>query len=271
MSSIRSFLSFLSSLYVLKYTIGQLVKRDFQNRYLASYIGLSWSFIQPVMSILVIWFALTYGLKIKTTDDGGIPFIPWLICGMIPWFFISETINSSSMSLIEYSYLIKKTAFKVAIIPFIKIFSALIIHLFFIIIIAIFAMAYGFMPDIHWLQVIYLVFAALVLLTGLGWLFSAITVFVRDMTPIINVVISILFWATPIMWPYAKIGDQLRYLALLNPFFYIIEGYRYTFLEKQWMFQNIEMTIYFWCITIPIFITGALVFKKLTPHFADVL
>ncbi len=270
MKYLKSLFSFFFSLYQQKYTIGQLVKRDFKNKYLASYIGLSWAFIQPVMSILVIWFAMTYGLKIKT-DENAIPFVPWFICGMIPWLFISETISSSSISLIEYSYLIKKTAFKIAIIPFIKIFTALLIHLFFIIIIAIFAMAYGFKPDIYWLQIIYLVFAAFVLLSGLGWLISSITVFVRDMTPIVNVVISILFWATPIMWPFAKLGGQMRYLALLNPFFYIIEGYRYAFLEKAWMFQNIEMTIYFWCITIIIFISGALVFKKLTPHFADVL
>lgn len=267
---LKNFFSFFLSLYHQKNIIRQLVKRDFQNKYLASYIGLPWAFIQPAMSILVIWFAMTYGLKIKTTNS-GIPFFPWFICGMIPWFFIAETIISSSNSLIEYSYLIKKTSFKVAIIPFIKIFTALIIHLFFIVVIAFFSIAYGFMPSIYWIQLIYLIFAVFILLSGIGWLISSINVFVRDMSPIVNVIISVLFWATPIMWPYTMLSGNMKYLALLNPFFYIIEGYRYTFLEKAWMFHNIEMTIFFWCTTIIIFIAGALVFKKLTPHFADVL
>jgi len=267
---IKSFFYFLLTIYQQKYVIGQLVKRDFQNKYLASYIGLPWAFIQPAMTIVVIWFAMTYGLKIGKID-GGLPFVPWFICGMIPWLFISETISSSSSSLIEYSYLIKKTSFKVAIIPFIKIFTALIVHLFFIVVIAVFAIGYGFKPCIYWFQIIYLLFSSLILLTGLGWLLSSITVFVRDMGPIVNVVISILFWATPIMWPYTMLSGNMKYLALLNPFFYITNGYRYTFLAKAWMFQNVEMTIYFWVTTTFIFIAGALVFKKLMPHFADVL
>jgi len=270
MSSIKNFFSFLITLYHQKYVIGQLVKRDFQNKYLASYIGLAWAFIQPAMSILVIWFAMTYGLKIGKMDS-GLPFVPWFICGMIPWLFISETLSSSTGSLIEYSYLIKKTAFRVAVIPFIIIFTALIIHLVFIIIIAVVVIAYGFEPNIYWLQLPYLVFAAFILLTGLGWLISSVTVFVRDMSPIVNVIISVLFWATPIMWPYTMLIGNMRYLALLNPFFYIIEGYRYTFLGKAWMLQNTEMTLYFWVTTLFIFIVGALVFKRLTPHFADVL
>jgi teichoic acid transport system permease protein len=270
MFSLKSFFSFFITLYQQKYVIGQLVRRDFQNKYLASYIGLAWAFIQPAMSIVVIWFALTYGLKIGKMDS-GLPFFPWFICGMIPWLFISETLSSSSGSLIEYSYLIKKTAFKVAVIPFIKIFTALIIHLVFLVVIAVVVMAYGFKPSIYWLQLPYLVFAAFFLLTGLGWLISSITVFVRDMSPIVNVVISVLFWATPIMWPYTMLSGSMKYMALLNPFFYIIEGYRYTFLGNSWMFQNMQMTVFFWVTTAFIFIAGALVFKKLTPHFADVL
>ena len=270
MRYLKSFIAFIYSLYQQKYVIGQLVKRDFQNKYLASYVGLPWAFIQPGVTILVMWFAFTFGLKIKVMDN-GLPFVPWFICGLIPWFFISETMTSSSNSLIEYSYLIKKTSFKVAIIPFIKIFTGLIIHLFFILVIAILVMAYGFYPNIYWLQIFYLLIATFVLLTGIGWLISSINVFVRDVGPIVNVVISILFWATPIIWPYSILKGNMKYFALFNPFFYITEGYRYAFLQKSWMFQNIEMTIYFWVITGIVFVFGALVFKKLTPHFADVL
>lgn len=270
MNLIRNFLNFFLTLYQQKYVVRQLVKRDFQNKYLASFVGLAWAFIQPAMSIVVIWFAFTYGLKIRTMAN-GMAFVPWFITGMIPWLFMSETMTSSAGSLIEYSYLIKKTAFKVSIIPFIKIFTGLIVHAFFIGVIMVFAIAYGFKPSIYWLQIIYLVFAAFILVTGIGWLVSSITVFVRDMSPIMNVGTSVLFWATPIMWPYSMLTGNLKYLALFNPFFYITEGYRYTFLNNAWIFRNVEMTIYFWTLTLLIFGGGAMVFKKLTPHFADVL
>ncbi|MCF8229578.1 MAG: ABC transporter permease [Bacteroidales bacterium] len=270
MKHIRNFFAFVFELYKQRYIISQLVKRDFQNKYMASYLGLPWAFIQPLMSVVVIWFAMTYGLRVGKTET-GLPYSVWFICGMIPWLFISEALVTTSGSLIEYSYLIKKTAFRVAIIPFIKIFTALIIHLFFIIFLAIFAMAYGFYPDIYWLQLIYFVFASFVLLAGLGWLISAINVFVRDVGQIVNVAINILFWATPIIWPYSMLTGNLKYIALINPFFYIIEGYRKAILMDAWLLHDTISTIYFWGITSFIFILGSVVFIKLTPHFSDVL
>jgi lipopolysaccharide transport system permease protein len=267
---IKNFLYFLKTIYRQKHVIGQLVKRDFQNKYLGSYLGLPWAFIQPGIIILVMWFAFTFGFRM-TAMDCGIPFVPWLICGLIPWLFISETLGSSSGSLIEYSYLIKKTSFKVGAIPLIKILTALIIHFFFIGVIAIAAIAYGYYPDKYWLQIIYFLFASVVLLSGLSWLISSITVFVRDIGHIISAGVSIMFWVTPVIWPYRMLTGNIKYFALLNPFFYITEGYRYTFLQKEWMFQNVEMTIYFWVVTGITFVAGAMVFKRLMPHFADVL
>lgn len=270
MSNIKNFYSFILSLYHQKHVIWQLVKRDFQNKYLASYIGLFWAFIQPVITIMVMWFAFTYGLKITLTSH-GYSFMIWLICGLIPWFFISETLTSLSGSLFEYSDLIAKTSFRVSIIPIIKILTGLLIHFLLVAGLAVMAITSGFYPNIYWLQLFYLIFAGFVLLTGLGWLISSITVYVRDMRPIVSIAISIMFWATPIIWPYSILTGNLKYIALFNPFFYIIEGYRYAFIGKAWMFRNIDMTVYFWVTTIIIFVAGALVFKKLSPHFADAL
>ncbi len=270
MNQLNRFFYFIITMLRQRFIVQQLVRRDFQNKYLASYIGLPWAFIQPAALILVMWFAFTYGLKIKTMD-GQSSFVPWLICGMVPWLYISETITSSSRSLLEYSYLIKKTSFKIGIIPIIKIFTGLAIHLFFIIVIVVFVLAYGHKPNIYWIQIIYYMFATFILLTGVGWLVSSITVFVRDIGHFITVGTTILFWATPIIWPYSMLTGNMKYLALLNPFFYIVEGYRYTFLYDIWFFEYTEMNIFFWSFTAVIFIVGAFIFQKLKPHFADVL
>jgi lipopolysaccharide transport system permease protein/teichoic acid transport system permease protein len=270
MKQFKGIFRFLASMINQRYLIQQLVRRDFQNKYLASYIGLPWAFMQPAVLVLVMWFAFSYGLKISVMES-GIPFVPWLICGMLPWLFISDTLTSSSGSLIEYSYLIKKTSFKVGIIPLIKIFTAFIIHLVFVVVIALIAVLYGYYPSIHWIQIFYYLFAVFVLLTGVGWLVSSLTVFVRDIGHMINVVTSVLFWATPIIWPYSMLQGNFKYMALLNPIFYITEGYRYTFLEQTWFFEYQEMTIFFWAFTALLFVAGALVFQRLKPHFADVL
>ena len=270
MKHIKAFFLFIQSAIKHRFVIQQLVKRDFQNKYLASYIGLPWVFIQPAILIAVMWFAFSFGLKIQVMD-GGVPFVFWLICGMIPWMFLSDALNFTTHSLVEFSYLIKKTSFNMGIIPFIKIFTALIIHIAFLFLLMIISIGYGYYPTVYWFQIIYYLFASFILITGLGWLVSALTVFIRDIGQVVMAVISILFWATPIIWPFSKLGEDLEWIALFNPFFYLIEGYRYTFIDQVWFFESLEMNIYFWSFTSVIFIAGATVFRKLKGHFADVL
>lgn len=269
-TKIVGFFFFLKTIYKQRFAIKQLVIREFQNKYAASLFGLSWAFIQPAVMIFVMWFAFSYGLRVGNIE-GDIPFAIWLICGIVPWFFISETIQSSTNSLLEYSYLIKKTSVKTGSIPLIKLISAFIVHLFFICIIIIMVVVYGYYPDYYWIQLAYYMFCSTVLLAGIGWLTSSINVFVRDVSQAVTVVLSVMFWLTPIIWPYSMLTGNLKYIALLNPFFYITEGYRYVFLQKVWFFENIETTLFFWTVTLLIFVTGAFSFQKLKPHFADTL
>ncbi len=267
---IIGFFFFLRTIFRHRFVIIQLVKREFHNKYAASLIGFSWAFIQPLTMIFVMWFAFTYGLRVARIE-GDIPFALWLMCGIVPWFFINDTIHSATNSLIEYSYLIKKSSIKTGSIPIIKLLAAFVVHLFFIVFIMIFAVFYGYYPDVYWLQLFYYLFCTFILLSGIIWLTSSINVFVRDVSPAISVILSVMFWVTPIIWPYSMLTGNLKYIALFNPFFYITEGYRYVFVQKVWFFNNLEMTLFFWVLTLLVFVTGAYTFKKLKPHFADVL
>ncbi len=248
-----------------------LVRRDFESRYLSSFIGLPWAFIQPAVYVFVIWFAFTFGLRGGQTASGG-EYAPWLILGLIPWLFISQTMVVSSASITEYSYLIKKTNFPVSMIPIIKIFSGMIVHsILIILIIVIIVFFYGINPTVYWFQIFYYLFALIFLLSGIAWFVASVNVFIHDMAHIVTILVTMLFWATPIIWPFTMLSGNLRYIALLNPFFYIIEGYRYTFIEQKWFFQFAEMNIFFWTFSILIFILGYITFSKLEPRFADEL
>lgn len=272
MRLIKSLWRFIVDLLQQRLVFKTLVYRDFQSRYLASYIGLPWAFIHPAIYITVIWFAFTFGLRGGGQSGANTPFVAWLIVALIPWMFFSQTMIVTCNCLNEYSYVIKKTAFNVALIPIVKIFSGLIVHIILLgTAILFFALAFGIYPDIYWIQIFYYMIVEIILLTGIAWFVSSVNVFVKDMAHIVNILTTMLFWATPIIWPYSKLAGNYRYIALLNPFFYITEGYRYTFLEKRWFFEFIEMNIYFWAVTIFIFIVGAITFQKLKPDFGDVL
>jgi ABC-type polysaccharide/polyol phosphate export permease len=217
-----------------------------------------------------MWFAFTYGLKINTID-GSTPFSLWLIVGIIAWFYASEIIISTSGCIKEYSYLIKNVNFKASIIPIIKIISSSVIHLFFIGFIFIVCLVYDKEPSLIWFQVIYYLFCILFLTTGIAWLTSSLYVFVKDISQVVNVIMQFFFWLTPIIWSVEIVPPYLLKYMKLNPFLYIVEGYRNTFIYEKWFFQDLNYLIYFWSLSILLFFIGAVTFHRLKPHFADVL
>ena len=113
-----------------------------------------------------------------------------------------------------------------------------------------------------------------ILVLGLSYATSAIVIFFRDLTQIINIALQVGIWLTPIMWiaeTSLQGHETLQKILKLNPLYYVVSGYRDTFLMKSWFFEHAGWTVYFWVFTILCFLFGSWVFKRLRIHFADVL
>lgn len=261
---------FVSDLWRSRFIIIQLTKRDFQNKYMGSYLGIPWAFLKPLTVVAVMWFAFSYGLKVGKVD-GTVPFSLWLMVGIIPWFYISENVMGSVPSLLEYSFLIKNIRFRPSIIPLIKILTNSLIHLFFIFVIMIVSVAYGYPPSLCWLQVIYFMTGAIVFTLGIAWGLASINVFFRDTSHLVEVAVQLFFWGTPILWSQNMLPPKILFFIKLNPVCYLIEGYRATFISQTWFYENWKWALYFWCVTLLFFLGGGMIFKQLKPHFADVL
>ena len=247
----------------------QLTKRDFRQRYLGSYLGILWAFIQPAVTVLILWFVFQVGFKAMPVEN--FPFILWLVCGMFPWFFLSESVLSATGSVVESSYLVKQIVFRVELLPIVKIMSALVVHVFFVaILFAMFAL-YGYSVSIYNLQILYYFFAMVCLSLGISWLTSSLTVFLRDVGQFMGMVMQFGFWATPIFWSLQMIPERFQFFLKLNPAYYVVEGYRQCFIYHEWFWQHYNLTAYFWLVTLAVMFVGAICFKRLRPHFADVL
>ena len=138
--------------------IMQLARNDFKTKYAGSVFGIVWAFIQPAITIVVYWFVFQVGLgAADVTAPTGItyPFVLWLICGLVPWFFFQDTLVGGTNALLEYTYLVKKVVFKISILPIVKEISALFVHLFFIFLMLVLFTLSGHFPDLHSLQVFY--------------------------------------------------------------------------------------------------------------------
>ena len=262
-------------LYHNRGMIWKLSKNDFKTRYAGSYLGIFWAFVQPIVTILVYWLVFDKGLNVGSTlvrTGIEVPFVLWLTAGLVPWFFFQEALMNGTNALLEYNYLVKKVVFKISILPIIKIVSALFVHLFFVIFVLVLFACYGYYPDIYTLQVFYYSICLFALVLALSYTTCSVVVFFRDLSQIINILLQIGVWATPIMWQISIIQNKwLKLFFKLNPLYYIVQGYRDALIEKEWFFNNIYMTIYFWAVVLVLFGIGTVIFKRLKVHFADVL
>lgn len=257
-------------LYRDRKMVWNLSKNDFQAKFVGSYLGVIWAFVQPVILMLLYWFVFQVGLRAGNVSD--YPFILYLMTGMIPWFYFSEALNGGTSALTEYSYLVKKVVFDIDILPVIKVISSVFVHLFFVVVIVVISAIYGYGPDLYLIQLIYYILCTCFLLVGLSYINSACMVFFKDTAQVINIVLTIGVWITPIMWnPEGIISPKLQVLFKINPFYYIVDGFRDAILAKTWFWDKPVWTIYFWCITILIYIAGVGIFSRLKPHFSDVL
>ncbi|WP_294951869.1 ABC transporter permease [Sulfurovum sp.] len=262
-------LDFLKAIFQNKKLLWSLTKNDFKQKYVGNFLGVFWALIQPTATVLIFWFVFQVGFKSKPVDQ--FPFILWLIVGLFPWFFFSEAFMNGTNSILQNSFLVKKVVFRVSLLPVIPLLSALLVHIFFIFLMFGMFIFYGHMPKIYWLQIFYYLTAMCVLLLGLSWITSSVVVFFKDMGQLVNIVIQFGFWLTPIFWNISMIPEKYHWLIRLNPLVYIIEGYRSSMIYHKWFWEDMSMTVYYWLFTAVIFIVGGLTFKKLRPHFADVL
>lgn len=247
----------------------ELAKKDFKSRYLGSSLGVFWAFFQPALLIVIYWFVFQVGFRSTPVED--VPFILWLLAGIIPWFYFSDSLSSSTTSIEQNSYLVKKVVFNVHLLPIVKIVSALLVHVVFILLMFIVYYFYGEHFNLYHLQVIYYSLALILFLTGLSWIVSSLNVFLKDVGQIVNICLQFGFWLTPIFWSFNLVPETYHWLFKLNPIYYIVEGYRDSLINHVWFWHHYNLSAYFWVLTVIFLIFGARLFKKLSPHFSDIL
>lgn len=264
-----NFFQFAKRIISHRQLIFALAKREVKNQYVGSALGVIWTFIQPMVMIFVFWFVFSVGFKVMPVQN--VPFVVWLTAGMAPWYVFSDIILGSTGSVVSNTHLIKKTIFPSEILPIVKLVSCMVTHTVFLGLLFILILCYQLPFSWYFFQFIYYVFCLAVLALGIGWTVSALNVFLRDVGQVVAVVMQIGFWATPIFWDINIMPANIHNILKLNPAYYIIQGYRDSFIYFVPFWHHGVHTLYFWSFTLLCFFGGAFVFKKLKVQFADVL
>ena len=249
--------------------IADLTGRNIKSAYFGSTLGMTWVIIEPLIYVLLLWFFFTKALKFQPPE--GYPFVPWLMATMCLWNFFSLTLGASATTFKNHSYLLKRSEFNMAILPVVNIASGLFVHGIFLLILVVLLVTSGIPFTLYWFQFVYYLFATMVLLLGLAWIAASLSLFIKDVGNVIGVLLQIGFWISPIFWSVDTFPKSFRYMLEINPMTYVMEGYRKSFIYGQPFWTDVKGMIYYWSVTFIVLGLGVFTYKKLRPHFGDVI
>jgi lipopolysaccharide transport system permease protein len=242
-----------------------LTKREVKGRYSQSFFGIAWAIVQPLSAMIV--FTIVF-FRVAHMSSDGAPYPLFAYAALVPWFFFSNSVASGTLSLITYRNIVTKTYFPREIVPLSQVCSRFIdfaaASVFYV----------GFMAYYHvglgrWALMAPVFFALLILFTvGFTMATSAINVFYRDVNPVVQIALQLWLYLTPVAYALPE-TSRFRWLFVLNPLTAIVEGFRASLVfdrAPNWNLVSVSAAI-----TIVLFASAFVMFKKMDKYFADVI
>lgn len=261
---------FARNLVARRSLLFQLVRRDFEQRFVGSAIGWLWTLIHPLVLLVSWYFAFIVCLKIRV-DPAQVTthYELYLFAGMLPWLLFSETVQRASTSLLDNANLITKTVFPAEVVPVSIFLSSLVSHLLALALcIAAAAVLLGQASAVIALLPIYMLLLGL-FAVGVGWIVSSLQVYLRDTAQFLSVLLTFWFWVTPVFIPEERFTGRARLALEVNPLAFVVHAYRQTLLFGRWPpLRDVAMLALY---SVATFAAGGLFFRQMKRGFADVL
>jgi ABC-type polysaccharide/polyol phosphate export permease len=262
---------FLRNLVERRSLLEQLVRRDFQLRFVGSAVGWIWGLIHPLVLLVCWWFVFVKVLKLKPEGAVTDNYPLLLFAGMLPWLLFSDTVQRSATAMLDQSNLITKTVFPSEILPVSVFLSSVVSHL---LAVALMVVAAGVMLNqisIFLLLLPVYIFVLGLFAVGVGWIVASLHVFQRDTAQVMSVVLQFWFWITPIFFVEGRYPARARILLMLNPINYMVRGYRQMLLTSTWGWSDLRDLGVAAAFGVALFLIGGLFFRYMKRGFADVL
>lgn len=261
---------FASNLIERRTLLVQLVRRDFEQRFIGSAAGWLWGLVHPVV-LLVSWI-FVFQVCLHTTlppNEVTQNYSLFLFCGFLPWLLFQETVTRSASSMLDNSNLITKTVFPSEIVPVSIFLSSLISHLIALaLVIAVVGFYIGHF-SLWMLSLPLYMFLIGLFAIGIAWIVSSLQVYLRDTAQVLSVVLTFWFWLTPIFITEQQFPEQFRFLLRANPLAFVVRAYRDRLLSYR--VPSLHEFAFVAVYALTAFVAGGLFFRHLKRGFADVL
>jgi homopolymeric O-antigen transport system permease protein len=248
--------------------IQSLVARELKARYRGSVLGFFWSFINPLLLLLIYSFVFNVVMPGSRPADLE-PYALFMFCGILPWTWFSSSLSESANVLISGGNLIKKVLFPAEILPIVTVLANMI-HFFLGLPILVVFLIYYRAPlqvsEVIWFPVVVLV--QLVLTIGLALIISALTVHFRDIRDILSNVLTFWFFATPIIYSMKQAPPSGRQFLNVNPFTHLAISYQ-EILFYPGPFGHWKWLVLTAAGSVVLFLVGYFLFDRLRDSFAE--
>jgi lipopolysaccharide transport system permease protein len=249
--------------------IQSLVARELKARYRGSVLGYFWSFVNPLLLLGIYTFV--FATVLKNDDKLTQPYSVFMFCGILPWTWFSSSLLESSGSLIAGGNLIKKVLFPAEVLPIVSVLSNMVHFALGLPILAgfmIFLHHTPYVPGVFWFPVIVLV--QLIFTLACALLLSALTVHFRDLKDLLANLLTLWFFATPIIYPYFREGvKQYKWIFTPNPFYHLVVSYQESLFFDH--FGHGPSLLLLGGISIVFFLAAYWLFDRLRDSFAEVV
>ena len=240
------------------------IKKEIRGKYKGSWLGVLWTFLNPLLMLAVYAFVFPYILRVNVDN-----YTIFMIVALIPWNFFTTAIQSGTGSVVANGNILKKVYFPREIIPISITTSQLVNFLITCIIMAVFIIFSGVGFSAHALLFPLLVLIQYVLILGLTFILSALTVFVRDIDHFVSVILMLGFYATPIVYQGEMLPKKFQIFLKLNPMAQLVEAYRSILYYHR--MPDMTMLIIWGLGSVALLVIGYLIFKKLEKSFVEEL
>lgn len=253
----------LKEIYAYRQMIFSLVKKDLRGRYKGSVLGFLWTFINPLLQLVV------YTLVFSAIMRSGIEkYYLYLFVALVPWIFFSSSITTGSMCIWASQDMVKKIYFPREVLPIAYVTSGFVnMLLCFIVIFAVLIISGTGVNPVALLCLPVVMIVEYVMALGMAFLASALTVYFRDLEHILGIVTMAWMYLTPIMYSIDMVPEEMTTIFYMNPMTPVVIAYRDILYYKRIPeFQTLGHVV---LVGIVVLIVGAVVFRKLQRGFAE--
>lgn len=255
----------INNLYAYRQLLKSNVQKEIRGKYKGSFLGVLWSFVNPLLMTLV--YAIVFPLILKSTEDH---YVTYLVIGILPWNYFTTVIGQGTTTVLVNGGILKKVYFPREILPISVNLSGVINFFISCLVMCLFLIFSGIGFSWHMLIFPLIVLTQFILQQAIIFITSAVNVYVRDSEYIINFIISMLFYATPILYSSSMFtGSAFEWIIKLNPMATIINSYRDIFYYQT--MPNIELLLIVLFASTLLLYLGLRVFRKLEKGFAEEL